>query len=179
MSKKLVALAAVLACAGAAWADPINAVATDPADPGSFAIKSSPGTAILGAFNAPGLFVDVFWFSLDALQEFSISLTNSPVGNQGRINFFAAVLVPPGSPAGDLTLVTSGPTSQTLFGSWTPLAAGVYGLYVGGESLGTVGATYGGSATAVPIPEPSTYALMLAGIGAIGLLASRRRATAS
>jgi hypothetical protein len=30
--------------------------------------------------------------------------------------------------------------------------------------------------TITPVPEPSTYALLLAGIGAIGWLAKRRRA---
>lgn len=36
-------------------------------------------------------------------------------------------------------------------------------------------AIYSGEITVTPIPEPSTYALMLAGLGAVGFLAMRRR----
>jgi hypothetical protein len=38
-----------------------------------------------------------------------------------------------------------------------------------------VGGAYAFIASASPIPEPSTYAMMIAGIGAVGFLAMRRR----
>jgi PEP-CTERM motif-containing protein len=41
--------------------------------------------------------------------------------------------------------------------------------------IGTVGGTVYGTVTVTPVPEPSSYALMLAGLGAIGLIARRRR----
>ncbi len=48
----------------------------------------------------------------------------------------------------------------------------VTGLALGGAFNGAVNIT---NAPLAPIPEPGTYALLLAGIGAVGLVARRRR----
>lgn len=53
------------------------------------------------------------------------------------------------------------------------LAAGNYSLVFGGFSAGS--GTYGGNVFATPVPEPETYAMMLAGLAAVGFLARRRR----
>lgn len=166
MKFKSIAFAAALAVAGSAYAVPINSVTT--AD--GFASVTSPVTAAGFAFNL-GAFTDSFTFNLDALSSFSISLTNSFTPSTGYINFFAAVLTPPGSA---LSLSTSG-NSQSLEGNWSNLAAGNYVLTVTGTAVGAGGATYGLSAAAVPVPEPETYAMMLGGLGMIGFMIGRRR----
>jgi hypothetical protein len=48
-------------------------------------------------------------------------------------------------------------------------------LKVSGSGVTGGSASYGGNLVAAPIPEPETYAMMLAGLGVIGFLASRRR----
>lgn len=65
--------------------------------------------------------------------------------------------------------------------AFTNLSAGSYevkasGTLTGGSSLpglSFVGANY--TLTAAPVPEPETYALLLAGLGVVGFVARRRR----
>ncbi|MFG6485798.1 FxDxF family PEP-CTERM protein [Roseateles sp. BYS78W] len=68
-----------------------------------------------------------------------------------------------------------------LFGAdvWTQgqqsLSAGLHTLAVSGDLVGgNVGFTGSLSITAQPVPEPESYALMLAGLGCIALAARRR-----
>jgi len=55
------------------------------------------------------------------------------------------------------------------------LAPGQYHIDVTGLVTGS-GGQYSVGLQAVPVPEPETYALMLAGLGAVGFIARRRRA---
>lgn len=55
--------------------------------------------------------------------------------------------------------------------SFTGLTAGTYSLTFQGSGVGG----YGGYYAVTAVPEPETYAMFLAGLGALGLIASRRR----
>jgi len=77
-------------------------------------------------------------------------------------------------------LISSG--SQVSSGAqdvWTltsdNLAAGSYYLQVSGTLVSTTSGAYGGSIMLAPVPEPATYGMLLAGLGAVGALARRRR----
>lgn len=85
---------------------------------------------------------------------------------------------------------TSGPPESFAFTqtSFDPaqegweLPAGVYlesgieyKLSVSGNLLNTTGARYSGTLSTLVVPEPETYALILAGLGAITFVARRRR----
>ena len=169
-------LALALVASTAAYANPINSVGVSNtgASGTMFAFASSPVTATGYSFNPTGAFTEDFLFNLDAVQQFSVSMTNSYTISTGEILFFSAVLTPPGVPTGQLVL-DPGPPTQTLAGSFGPLSAGLYTLTVTGTAAGDYGATYGMSAAAVPVPEPETYALLLAGLGVVGFMASRRK----
>lgn len=66
---------------------------------------------------------------------------------------------------------TTGSTTHA-FGA---LGSGDYYYLVTGTGAGTRGGFYTISSTATPIPEPETYAQMLAGLSIVGFLTLRRR----
>jgi len=77
-----------------------------------------------------------------------------------------------------------GTSDDVGLGAWTlngahhtvDLAAGSYYYSVLGGAAGTASYVISSAATAAaPVPEPETYALLGAGLGVIGFVASRRR----
>lgn len=58
--------------------------------------------------------------------------------------------------------------------SYDNLDAGYYALYVFGNTVDGVN-SYSGNLIAQPVPEPETYAMLLAGLGVMGAVAARRR----
>ena len=56
------------------------------------------------------------------------------------------------------------------------LAAGSYYYAVFGVSPGFAAYSINSAAVATPVPEPETYAMLLAGLGIVGFVARRRRA---
>jgi hypothetical protein len=128
-----------------------------------------------------GAFEDIWTFNLGTPSIVAASLTNVEVsflGNAaGGINDFQAwlngtSLLPSGSTttAGDIKVKL-----QVLAGAGS-FAAGTYQLKVTGSGVTGGSGSYGGNLVATPIPEPETYALMLAGLGVVGFVAGRRRA---
>ncbi len=82
----------------------------------------------------------------------------------------------------NLSSITLNGVGGTITSNGKILFADVQGTGTTPFSLTLVGATtnskanYSGELSVTAVPEPETYALMLAGIGAIGFVARRRRA---
>ena len=68
---------------------------------------------------------------------------------------------------------TTGSTWHTMTG----LAAGSYYYQITGNATGSQGGFYSITSTVTPVPEPETYAMLLAGLGVVGSLYRRRKSS--
>ncbi len=135
-----------------------------------------------GAISANTSFLDHFLFTVPAPFTFTlVDPFSGPAGNSffGITGLSASLFNNP--PALSLysgaNLVNAVPSSSLL--------AGNYDLQISGTA-GAFGGAYWGGATLVtnnsalfspsaPVPEPETYAMMLAGLGLMGFVARRRK----
>ncbi|MDO9310382.1 MAG: FxDxF family PEP-CTERM protein [Nitrosomonas sp.] len=138
-------------------------------------ITASGGTNFFGVVHTDSFdFTDTFTFNVSPsnspwLADAFLGTTNL-LSSVHNIDFTSATLngVPLTlSPTGD---VESGSLPATIF------ANGPLVLTVTGHSGATGGqfASYAGTMNISPIPEPETYAMLLAGLGLIGFSARRR-----
>lgn len=133
------------------------------------------------ASTVAGDFTDTWTFNLGSASTVAASISNVAVSfgsfAYGGITGFAALLN--GVSLFNLASFTSnsGPvsaTTQVLTGG-SHVPAGLFTLNVSGNA--GAGASYGGSIGAVPVsavPEPETFAMLLAGLGLMGAIARRR-----
>ncbi len=169
MNLKRLFVTAALACtAGAALADPPPVTLTP-----------SGGGLFSGAFTqmVDGLFIDTFTFlpaTFAGLVSVTLSSVSGPVSfftaslNDHDFSFFPEVDGPAFSFSA--TVTADAPLTLTVFGA----------VLAGDGNPGGAGSYHGtiNAASVAAVPEPETYALMLAGIAAVGWGARRRRAAA-
>lgn len=153
------AAAAVLAVAGA------QAFAFSPSE--SFDAASSTYK-----FGVTGLTAadTTFSFTLDTTKGIAAG-TYDILGSISGTNFsFSSVTL--NSTAWDLTANSKG---KVIFGEVELTSALPLTVTVTGAKFGSTPGAFSGQLVMAPVPEPETYALMLAGLGAVGFVAYRRR----
>ena len=139
-------------------------------------IDLSSGSGFFGNTPIAGAFVDTLTFTVTTASTFNGSITSVVNGTQD-VDFMSIVLTPGvlsfAAVLGDPVEVWATPAAG--FG----LTPGVYTLTLTGTNSASVG-SYAGNLAVTPglpalVPEPETYAMLLAGLGIVGLLARRRR----
>lgn len=169
MKFKLIAATVLMA------ASALPAIAQDePAIPLVLTSTSAGMSSATFERDVTGLFVDTFSF-MPASVGGNVAVSLMPLS--GQINFFSALL----NGEGFSFFPEDGQTNFAFSSNVSaadPLELTVFG-YAGDASTLTDGSgRYGGTVTVnavVAIPEPQTWALMLAGLGAVGALRFRSR----
>jgi hypothetical protein len=151
----------------------------------------------LGGFNAHfgdtfaqstsgSTFTDIFTFNVgtpfDAAASLTSSFLNTPQTKDLLVTGFSLYRYDPvtkgvlGTAIAGIDLTGTGadaPDSWSLAGFG--LATGSYAIQVDGQVRGIGGGSFGADLTISPVPEPQTWAMLLAGLGVCTTLAWRRR----
>lgn len=136
-----------------------------------------------GGLAPVGTFADIFKFVLPANGGSGYSAANFTL-LPGTYNTLLSTLSLFSNPDNilfnsddQLLSASSAPGGQALELNWGASSGGNMYLIVGGVANGAAGGIYTGaiSASAVtPVPEPESYAMLLAGLGVMGAIAIRR-----
>ena len=123
-----------------------------------------------------GAFKDTYTFSLPSFSDMSsATVANNLMGalhiSNGRVQLFREA----GTNDQWLAAYAFGGTTGDITLGFSGLTAGNYFYEVDGTADGTYGGTYTLASSINAVPEPETYAMFLAGVGAIGMLYRRRR----
>lgn len=170
---KSAVLAAALACSAG------GAMAADP--PVSHDLGTGPFFQFVP--KAAGAFTDTFTFTFASLPSTaSFTIDELSLGSFTNIDWddTAAATLSGGGLVAPMVLGEAGIDTAFSFSNVevtaSPIVLTLKGVADGTGIPGQISpGTYSIAAVAAPIPEPETYAMMLADLGAIGFMAARRR----
>lgn len=170
-------LKSLLLALGLASATMANA---NTADLGDLAAATAlHGVQVQTVFHTPGSFTDYYFFSLGESAIGSGTTSVIPVyGPEGPWYSFSSLSTYLYQDLGTVGTADAADTGFLMGNGNTSshglLTAGSYYIKIAGVANGSLGGIYTASAVAVPVPEPETYAMMVAGLGLIGGVARRR-----
>ena len=161
---KIAASVALICACGAAHALDVTASGAG-AQTFDAGVLSDVWTLTHNAIN--GNFSDTITFSLPSVADFSYSANTLYLKSKTDITPFTAYL--------DVTALTVTASGKFEFSSGEfNLANGVHTIKFGGTGMLAQGGAYQFEMSAAPVPEPDSWALLLAGFGVMGAIARRR-----
>lgn len=146
------------------------------------------GNHFVFSFNGTGVVAgDIVNIDNPGTQTFAVTTPNAVNPPFGTFQFgiACATVCSPGNSAGGYLDPLTFTVNNATIGDFLVLSTGAGSLgpayfaadVVWTADTGSFGATGAIGVVTTPVPEPETYALMLAGLGAMGFIARRRRAT--
>lgn len=143
----------------------------------AFTLDLSTGSAVFGRMPAVGAFLDTYDFSLvEAGYLISVSAGSAATNADHDLDFTSLVI----KDSADATFAILGSHGNDANESYSlpsmPIPPGAYRLIISGSNSPGQAAYSGNVSIAVAaVPEPETYALMLAGLGFVGFVSLRRK----
>jgi len=141
-------------------------------------------TTAYNVFHTPGSFEDVFKFTLSTASDTVSSAVSlylpGLMGGPATWNITGGTLTLFSDPGGDGLAGSNTQIATTGWGSTdgvlavNNVAAGTYFWAVAGNATGVNGGAYLYAADTAPVPEPSTYVMMVIGLGLLGFMAKRQ-----
>jgi len=183
MRKFLLAAAGAMALAGAATT--ANAATTVTSITPTPAVLTPPASAAFSSVitSGPGTFSDSFTFTiLGSPGVLDSQISTLLLNGSQNIDFTSLALdsmvttIVGGVGSGGVFVKTSTDPAPETWAILNPvfLTTGTHTINVAGNLIGPNG-SYGGTINIQPVPEAKTWAVMLLGVGAMGLAIPRRR----
>ena len=164
MKLQSIVLAAILSTAfGGAMAENYTAPA--------IALEADAGnwSAEFGTTHTIGNFTDTFTFSYSGVSADATGFVRNMQNKQSNIDFYSATL------NGTALDLTNGVKYSDIDFADLPVS-GMLTLVISGKATGSVASYAGTIDVTSAVPEPTTYGMLLGGLGVMGFLARRRKA---
>jgi hypothetical protein len=178
--KKSTSLIAALLFAGATLGSSAAMAAKPLADMSHApeALTLLDGTADFGssfsAGNNKNTFLDEFTFSFDGSSNIDALLSSASSSAANGLDITSVALYGSNGLVTSFQQLESGKTDRWQL-SGSNLAAGSYSIKVGGSAMSGKAGSFSGNMTVSAVPEPTTYGMMLGGLGLLGFMARRRK----